>query len=733
MSNDYTSTSGYGSGTTASSSAPSSSYTTSSSSYVAYSIDIDFRGKIVYDSNNERKMIEVGTSEPLALIYGRFPNSWGESSRIYFYYTSAKVTLYNNGTPIVFGGWLYKGEIGNLTVKANVVSAGWDDIYISVTGTPLPGYGTYTSPDLYLTAYKIEIEVKEKPWGGGWISPEDQNTYVVAGKERPWYHLWQENENAIRADVKPQCLADIVTNKGKATIFGTLGVVDFAEETDAPVPNAKPKWKKIDTAMKLYQEIMATITVPGVGPSGGKMNITLTGTQTPADIAINRIKSVEWVQVGDAKLKGNNIFPEIPIEKLNSDEVVIDKVDVLICLKEPIPDGMMGTVHMKILDPLNPCAPESYSTMNDNYSHLQPDDYKEWVEWEEGGVPEEMNNYEEAYTINFYGGSDRETKHLKFDRAPHAGDNFVLAVHPNRDTRDRIEIESVQEKYNEWRQGGTQGTFNIRENIKAKVESNYPPSLYLEVWRTLWIELDQMAAPTADDGFGPDHQFIPGEAGPRGDIENTDNKWMEWDDYQTFKADPNNASIEIAFDIKKQPDKPDITLLAQAMLAANIIVEEVPQGFTDTWRTETSFVYEINDWSTVEGLSNESRDITINSPEFWCVHVIGAYKGPITNLIVLGQGTRGRNGIAVIYAERIRYNVENNPKNEREYQELVQIVTFHEVLHSFGFLDYTHPEYDDVADGPIMNYDWMYEGNRSLSNFHYFEQIQKIQTRDYPH
>ena len=64
--------------------------------------------------------------------------------------------------------------------------------------------------EISLTAYRIGIEVQEKPWGGEWGTPEDNGARTIYDKDRPWYHLWTVNENAIRATVQPQCLVDMV-------------------------------------------------------------------------------------------------------------------------------------------------------------------------------------------------------------------------------------------------------------------------------------------------------------------------------------------------------------------------------------------------------------------------------------------------------------------------------------------------------------------------------------------
>jgi hypothetical protein len=148
----------------------------------------------------------------------------------------------------------------------------------------------------------------------------------------------------------------------------------------------------------------------------------------------------------------------------------------------------------------------------------------------------------------------------------HAGDNFIVVA------------DTDQTKTNAAALGTTEAT-------RYKESHGYEQTELLTVWRTLWMELDQMATPTATaaDGLALANQGT-GEG--------------NWD-YTAPTDEPTN------FDVLAQPAKPDISLLTTAMMAACIEVKEVSQDPENWawivgdngdlnnggWRTETPFVH----------------------------------------------------------------------------------------------------------------------------------------------
>ena len=104
-----------------------------------------------------------------------------------------------------------------------------------------------------------------------------------------WYHLWDVNDNAIRAIVTPQGLGDWVTN----TEFGGLSVTHFASG-EAPDDTAHLKWKKINAVLGLYESITATVFVLS-GSDSMVATVPLDNhKQLPEDVMLNAIKRVEW-------------------------------------------------------------------------------------------------------------------------------------------------------------------------------------------------------------------------------------------------------------------------------------------------------------------------------------------------------------------------------------------------------------------------------------------------------
>ena len=64
----------------------------------------------------------------------------------------------------------------------------------------------------------------------------------------------------------------------------------------------------------------------------------------------------------------------------------------------------------------------------------------------------------------------------------HAGDNYIVAVHPNSETLSKYRFKSTNGKILQ-RPNNSGGWVNLVQTMQTEM---------LTVWRTLWIELDQM-------------------------------------------------------------------------------------------------------------------------------------------------------------------------------------------------------------------------------------------------
>ena len=287
----------------------------------------------------------------------------------------------------------------------------------------------------------------------------------------------------------------------------------------------------------------------------------------------------------------------------------------------------------------------------------------------------------------------------------------------------------------------------------------------LTVWRTLWVELDVMA--DAEEGIGlnrfnPDTKYTPGASGDRGDI--TKNKWMDGTPESKPTGEPPNFDVRFVPTTPGVPamPKPDISTLQTAMIKACIDVKEVEQGATgttnSTWITGDGATPNPNAWDITtpfmknlpgqgltstkyadQGISNQSRDVNIDNPAFWCVQGIGAYehqtdksRDDVEDDAIYGTATIG-GGFFLIFNETIRDKVSTDSNVKRTVSQFNQLTTFHEVLHFFGFLDPGEVGYDPNVEGDIMTTGWFNTPTISSSVLTLSPaQIQKIQKTDHP-
>ncbi len=379
-------------------------------------------------------MIEKGTSKDLKLIYtpSGENNCWGDDSEIFISYTSSKVTIYHNGIPLAAGSEhkFFKKNVGDgtLTITANTESASWGDIGITVKGTPISNVGSCnnngsgstsghkhntTAPTTFnVVVYTITMSVQEKPWGGTWGTVEDQGSRSVNGETRQWYHLWKENENAIKANLIPSCLEEVVTDAS----FGNLGVSEgFIENL--------PLWKRIsDSGLK-----------EGITPTAFVGDVALPGTKAPKiDIMVNDILSIVWVPVDGGANKinlgsnpsdnggGMRCFPEKDSPNANS---VNSQINAKVTLVAPVPTDMWGTVHLAWFDPDNPLGPAAgggaANTIHDNYGNIKFAD------------PAMSTLTFKTATDTRYQSATMEFSDSSSNYSAHAGDNYIVAVHPN--------------------------------------------------------------------------------------------------------------------------------------------------------------------------------------------------------------------------------------------------------------------------------------------------------------
>ena len=237
------------------------------------------------------------------------------------------VMFFHNGAAYSPGTKIPKGEFaGSFIIKALSASEEWNDIKIAVKGIPkaaCPANCSYHQCEghehaccgaaVSFTNYRIGVEIMERPLictcdefddesegsssgshgsasgsysesseyscscssYGSWGEPEEQGEHLVIDDDgndimRRWYVLKAENENAIRAVVEPQCLADIVEKTTFHSSQGTLPTRDFLPNEEAPSTPVQPPWYKFLYDGGTYYGTTATIyvTVESEGDSG---------------------------------------------------------------------------------------------------------------------------------------------------------------------------------------------------------------------------------------------------------------------------------------------------------------------------------------------------------------------------------------------------------------------------------------------------------------------------------
>jgi hypothetical protein len=315
--------------------------------------------------------------------------------------------------------------------------------------------------------------------------------------------------------------------------------------------------------------------------------------------------------------------------------------------------------------------------------------------------------------------------------AAHAGDNFIVVVDTTQNNVNNL------------------ATLGATETERYTESHGYYQSELLTVWRTLWMELDVMATPTATitDGFDPANQGT------------------------TWSLPGNIPTTEPAnFDILAQPTKPDITLLQTAMLAACIEVKEVSQdsgnlswlvGDTSNadpnddyidgtsasvgqWDETRPFIHNLtsDQDNALDAVSANSRDVTVNNAQFWCIHLVSAYESIVAED---GDGEYTRTygivstsqPVVILFDETIRDLANSPAKNDyKPLNTLKQINVMHEVLHLLGL---RHADGGVMATGSSNTlpgtidfepHNFRITNTRAESLLE--EQIKKIQAKLYP-
>ena len=252
----------------------------------------------------------------------------------------------------------------------------------------------------------------------------------------------------------------------------------------------------------------------------------------------------------------------------------------------------------------------------------------------------------------------------------------------------------------------------------------------LTVWRRFWLELDQMAMPNPlkqnpygayVDGFHPSLEYNGTFTKPDGSL-----IFGLWARPGTTLHAPEPRDFDILF----QPPKPDPSILISAMQDAcvNVIVVDESQ-FREWYPQSTPFREEMpfkhnmenpalsaNALTEMRNIGNQSRDLPVTHLGFMCGLAIGAYEphkdesGDTYEEWIFGVANAGYDGgynVFMIFQESIRDAISTKSNYIRTESEMNQLVTFHEFLHWYGFIDEGKPGYSPQAHGLIMGKGWL--------------------------
>ncbi|MDR1479742.1 MAG: LamG domain-containing protein, partial [Planctomycetaceae bacterium] len=584
----------------------------------------------------------------------------------------------SHGTPTdrrEFTGTISEAEIYGTALTASQVSE-LSGLQVELTGPAnvngsIPVYNESTNDQ-----FNVTITRSMDPWQADTSYDLDFKLTFSGTAEREDYEIYDGNTLISGANERWSNNGTVFSYKiltGKDSVTLTFKLVDNQMLEDAEETLTITLTNASATVNGTTQDIkIGTATATTVNIKNDKLNVkwqTITGTDAN-----------KATLSADSNSGGQRVFPE----KSTPNGVIENKFELVFELE--VAATANTTLYFKIFDPDNFIGLGNNDnnatawTGSDNYASLSATI---------GSVTIAAGATSTALTVVVYPANYTGTKltgnstTVVIDSA-HAGDNFIVVV------------DTDQTKVN------TNAALGTTEDTRYKETNGLTQSELLTVWRTLWMELDQMATPTATlaDGFDPSNQGTTwGYTAP--------------------------ANEPLNFDVLAQPTKPDISLLTTAMKAACIEVKEVSQNpenwewiadendssglANGGWRTETPFIHNLPEWSNdaFNSVANQSIDITTNEHEFWCLHGIGAYEAEVhssndSNDWTTGGAVADDTGVFLIFMETMRDMISTGVSQNgtqipvtRSFDELNSLNTMHETLHLFGFAD-------DVADGPIM-------------------------------
>ena len=366
-------------------------------------------------------------------------------------------------------------------------------------------------------------------------------------------------------------------------------------------------------------------------------------------------------------------------------------------MQRPVPGGWFATVHLKAFDPdhfqdggLANTAADGDPNDHDPNSHQPDDNYGSGV----GMLP--LTSH-----ITFYPGqtskSSEEFSVRTDSRQP--GNNFIVGTNGRQERVDHYQFRNSD---------GT--TLILMQNGQETVVPQAYQTPMLTVWRTLWMEQDDMVAPT-----------LPGDG-------------------------PFDGAGVGNDDVQMDPHEPPITLATTNLAAALVRVQQLPAQYDQT--DGVDFVHNLP-FGLFETKGRPVRDVD-SERHFWVVHLIGGYEAgrhPRYNPpgddrfldydgeqgFLLGFDTGNTSDAPVfVFLETIR-DVALNMAGTVNQATLEPRVALHETLHQFLGLHSQDPNNPSVlgADEGIMDVNTALTGT-AAQNVLTPRQIRVIQGKLYP-
>ena len=403
---------------------------------------------------------------------------------------------------------------------------------------------TFGNCDVTINVYSgrvVGYALEEKVWGGDWGGVEDSES-----GENGWNLLWRENEyrwtpifdGGVAPDAAQVRTVAVGVKTGENETTGEDIVTDFGSEdyelqydsggSDATAENIPNPWPCVVGIPSGYgeKEIAMTVTLSGADINDNskycvaKSTATLKQNNDDPETAVNRprvavteVQSVTWeapevidsrtdemivnaIRLSDDPHDSENAlrcFPEEIIlekdesendEENNENEAPsplptqpVNQINAKVTLASSIPVGMVGTVSLNWFDPRN------------LYGSLQKLTVSKAAGPRDNNGTANLSTTQLTFTASTPLNSNVAT--LTVTQA-NAGDNYIVAAHPNVAGLANYEFADAYSTNNDVTKYSSTITYtdpitDAREALSGRLQTPQ-----LTVWRTLWVEYDQM-------------------------------------------------------------------------------------------------------------------------------------------------------------------------------------------------------------------------------------------------